>query len=361
MKKEMGIAYGKYYKAYKIKDRFILPYSDKKSLINRVAIFEKYAVRLEHKQYYDSIYGINEDFTLEKFLGLPKELNIDYNKKIILQLKFSRRLDRKIDPKEPFEIEKTNLYNKKVKENAYKEIRHQNACIKRGFLYLPDIKNAFILVDKIKRKDIRKLLPSISQYEIPNCINKGYNLETKGPNKIPNPYKEEQIKTLLKFFALPDELLAEIYFGADKKDIDLERVYKKYNLDKRYIALEGTIQYDSNYVSKIKIFDTGVVNIYKNLYYNLYEPLKSYLTKQDNLKSRKFDKANKKKEFKYDKYLFYNVTVFLKGGGKVYGLCESYDTEIDNDLDLASIEILTPNGEYVEIFEDEIKRIKIKK
>lgn len=273
-KKEFNICYGKYYKAYQIRDKYILPYNDKKSIINRVYIYEKYAVRLGHKQYYDSIYGINEEFTLERFLGLPKELNIDYNKKIISQLKFSRRLARKIDPKEPFEIEKTNLYNKKIKENAYKEIKHQNACIKKGFLYFPDIKDAFLLIDKIKRKDIRKMLPSISQYEIPNYINKGYNPETKGPNKIPNSYREEQIKTLIRFFGLPAKLLAEIYFGADKKDIDLEKIYKKYNLDKKYIALEGTIQYDSNYVSKIKIFNTGVVNIYKNLYYNLYKPIK---------------------------------------------------------------------------------------
>ncbi len=295
---------GRYYKAYQVKNTLYLSQNDKKSIENRIAIYNKYVVRLGCKQYYDYLYGVNEDFSLEKFLGLPKELGIDYSKKIIRQLKFSKKIASIVNPKEPFIVTVTTIFNKKQKKDIFLELRHQNACIERGFLYLPNVKNAYIVLDKMSKEDMQKIIPSISQYTIKDTIFQGYNIELGGPDKIPNPYKEKQIETLKKFFTLPVKVLAEIYFTADKKDIDLKKVYKKYHLDGNYIDLESKARYDASHIT---IFNTGEVNIYKNLYNNLCVPMKSWLTQKDKeresmlrlKKEKAFDRRTRRKYFVY--------------------------------------------------------------
>ena len=300
---------GKYYKAYQVKNRIYLSQNDKKSIKNRIAIYNKYVVRLGHTQYYDYIYGVNEDFRLQQFLGLPEELEINYSKSIIPQLKFSKRIAEIENPKEPFYATITTIFDKKQKKDISAELRHQNACIERGFLYLPNIKDAYVVLDKMSKADKEKIIPSITQFKIKDTVFK-YDSEKGGPIPVPNPHKKGQEQALKEFFLLPTELLAEIFFRPDKKDLDLKRIYKKYRLDKRYIAIEREVDLNSvpqeNRYSRIMVF-LSHINIYSNLYNNLCVPIKSWLTQKDKerermlrlKKEKAFDRRTRRKYFGY--------------------------------------------------------------
>lgn len=97
-KKRSDYIVGSSYLSYKDNGKIIMSIVDKKSIENKIKVFNEHYYILKKGIYDITSNTIITNPSLEQFLDLPKELNIDYNKEILEQIKFEPYFPANFEP-----------------------------------------------------------------------------------------------------------------------------------------------------------------------------------------------------------------------------------------------------------------------
>jgi len=246
--------FGKRYKAYFNEDvnKYVLCECELFSLSARLEMYRiykhefmnpKYLYRdcVEKKEY--------EILTLKDFLGLPDELNIDYEKDIRPQIRLDGFMcHRCCGFNYEWNLPVSNPENLKSLKNKVKdcrrEIEKENYFISKFIHYVPILQKSYVIVDALndEQKDYLKL--RLEDFDIKDkwCVGHQQFVE--------NEDKEKQIAEVKKFLELP-------------LDVQLKFVYRNYTIeerdeiankfDKRYLCLTST--YTSEYCRAVHLDD----------------------------------------------------------------------------------------------------------
>src|SRR5574344_1144205 len=90
------VIFGAHYKAYvNNQDKLVLCSCNKKSIENRIKIYSMFNSEFTNERLYYRDYAYYKDYSplsLEQFLGLPKELNLNFSKDILKQITFEENI-----------------------------------------------------------------------------------------------------------------------------------------------------------------------------------------------------------------------------------------------------------------------------
>lgn len=217
------VVFGAHYLAYKNDDNnLVLCSCDKKSIDNRIKLYDLYQEEFTNENLYYRDYSYYKDYSplsLEQFLGLPKELNIDYTKDTLNQISFEDNICHRccgvdyewiIPQKNPFNYKSVA----KQVRNARRDLEKENYFISKGFLYIPTIIISYVLVDELSAEAKEILRPKLEDF----LIRDKYYI---GPNQFEaNKYKYKQISEINNFLSLP-------------LDIQLKFLYRNYTQEER--------------------------------------------------------------------------------------------------------------------------------
>lgn len=206
------VVFGTKYKAYLNNDgKFVVCSCEKKSIENRIKLFNKQYFVAMNKQwkYFDYVYNKHIDNpTLECFLGLPKELNIDYSKDVIPQITFEDEIcHRCCGVDYQFLIQPEDA---KIKVDRRREIEKENYFISKGFHYVPLYKKSYLIIDELKDEDKKELLFEFNEFPIKEKVCVGYQ------KFIDNPNKEKQIEDIKAIMEMPVDIQLYILY-VDKR------------------------------------------------------------------------------------------------------------------------------------------------
>ena len=202
--------FGAKYKAYLNNDnRYVVCSCEKKSIENRIKLYKQQFELNGEWKYYDYVYDKHIDNpTLEYFLGLPKELDIDYSKDIVSQITFEDNICHRCCG-----VDYQFLTKKGKKTNdKRRDIEKENYFFEKGFHYVPIYKKSYVLLDELCDEDKENLQFDLNDFNVKDKVCVGYQ------TFIDNPDKENQIEQLKKFLTLPlDKQLNALYI--DHKEL----------------------------------------------------------------------------------------------------------------------------------------------
>lgn len=150
--------FGARYKAYLNNDnKYVVCSCEKKSIENRIKLYKQQFELNGEWKYYDYVYDKHIDNpSLEYFLGLPKELNIDYSKDIVSQITFEDKICHRccgVDYQYLIQQE-----HSKKQVDKRRDLEKENYFISKGFHYTPIYKQSYILIDELCNEEMLLLL-----------------------------------------------------------------------------------------------------------------------------------------------------------------------------------------------------------
>lgn len=216
--------FGAHYKAFvNDKGKLVLCSCEKQSILNRIKIYNTYKKEFSNENLYYKDYVYDKEYsplTIEQFLGLPKELEIDYKKDIITQIVFEDNICHRccgvdyewiIPEKNPFHYKSLA----KKTRNARRDLEKENYFISKGILYIPVVKVSYVLVDVLEEKAKEILKPTIDDFPIREQVCVGYM------KFEPNKDKDKEVAEINQFLSLPLDLqLKVLYRNYDNKSVE---------------------------------------------------------------------------------------------------------------------------------------------
>jgi len=320
--------FGKKYKAYYNEDvkRYVLCECELFSLSARLEMYRIYKHEFMNPKclYRDHIerkeYSI---LTLKDFLGLPDELNIDYEKDIRPQIRLDGFMcHRCCGFNYEWNLPVPNPENLKSLKNKVKdckrEIEKENYFISKGIHYVPVLQKSYVIVDALDDKQKEYLKLSLEDFDIKDKWCVGYQ------QFVENEDKDKQIAEIKKFLELP-------------LDVQLKFVYRNYTIeerdeiankfDKRYLCLTST--YTSEYSRAVHLED--IKNIDKRIRDLQSEYLKELSPTTDPtelIKTLYYATINKEWSEDEVKEMIYFLNMYTQTNAPVKITCEDNEDDI---------------------------------
>lgn len=254
---------GRSYLAYNDNGRIVMSNIDKKSIENKIKVFKNYYDILKKGLYDDSTKTIIIHPTLEQFLGLPKELNIDYNKEIMKQIEFEELF--------PVNFEQ---------DSDIDRILETNYLVSNGYIQLtPDF--VFILIDNNNTNNQYSYL-QITKKDILHYVSCLDDIDDSFEDLEESEYKKIAAKIENDFFKQQEEIdkfcsqplqsqLRAIYFNMS--DSELQKFAE--NFDKTVFNLYPTKENEVSFLNHlIKLGESRLI-IYKKHLLRQYEACKN--------------------------------------------------------------------------------------
>ena len=259
-KKRSNYAIGNSYLSYNDDGKFVMSIIDKKSIENKIKVFNEHYDILKKGIYDIATNTIITNPSLEQFLDLPKELNIDFEKEILEQIEFKPYFPANFEPNS--DVDKI-LKNNYLVSNGYIQLTSDSIFIlindnntNNQYSYLQITRNNILHYISCLHDDIDESIEDLEETEYKKIVDEIENNDVK---------RQEEIE---KFCSQPvQKQLRAIYFNMTNDE--LKEFSNKF--DKTVFNLYPTKERKECFLNHLIKIGDDKIKVYKNHLINQYE------------------------------------------------------------------------------------------